>query len=159
MGASATRSRSVLRNSGADIVVADIDGEGAKTTGQEIEEKGRQSHRGPFDISDPESVEALFAAADEAFGQVDILVNVPFAFPERSRPHELSLAAWEKTLAVSLNGYFYCARQASVACWSREPAAHSEHRLHCQRKRAGQGELSLQRGQGGRRPVDAENWR
>ena len=60
----------------------------------------------------PESVEALFAAADEAFGQVDILVNVPFAFPERSRPHELSLAAWEKTLAVSLNGYFYCAQQA-----------------------------------------------
>ena len=97
---------------GADIVVADIDHEGAKTTGREIEEKGRRALVIPFDISDPESVEALFAAADQAFGQVDILVNVPFAFPERSRPHELSLSAWDKTLAVSLNGYFYCARQA-----------------------------------------------
>jgi NAD(P)-dependent dehydrogenase (short-subunit alcohol dehydrogenase family) len=98
--------------SGAQIVVADIDGEGAKITSQEIEALGGHATAIQFDISQPESVEALFAAADGAFGQVDILVNVPFAFPERSLPHELSLAAWEKTLAVSLNGYFYCAQQA-----------------------------------------------
>lgn len=97
---------------GADIVAADIDHEGAKATGKEIEQIGRRVHVAQFDISDPQSVEALFGEVDQAFGRVDILVNVPFAFPERSRPHELSLGAWSKTLAVSLNGYFYCAQQA-----------------------------------------------
>jgi NAD(P)-dependent dehydrogenase (short-subunit alcohol dehydrogenase family) len=97
---------------GADIVAADIDHEGAKATGQEIEKLGRKALVVHFDISDPDSVAALFAAADGAFGKVDILVNVPFAFPERLQPHELSLAAWNKTLAVSLNGYFYCAQHA-----------------------------------------------
>jgi len=97
---------------GADIVAADIDHEGARATGQEIEALGRKALAVQFDISSPESVAALFGAVDEAFGRVDILVNVPFAFPERSRPHELSHGAWNKTLAVSLNGYFYCAQQA-----------------------------------------------
>ena len=97
---------------GADLVIGDIDGQGAETTAQEIEEVGGRAVAAQFDISQPESVADLFAAADEAFDRIDILVNVPFAFPERSRPHELSLAAWEKTLAVSLNGYFYCAQQA-----------------------------------------------
>ena len=97
---------------GADVVVADIDEEGAKLTGEEIERLGRKTLVVRFDISDPESVASLFSAADDAFGKVDILVNVPFAFPERMQPHELSLAGWNKTLAVSLNGYFYCAQQA-----------------------------------------------
>jgi NAD(P)-dependent dehydrogenase (short-subunit alcohol dehydrogenase family) len=97
---------------GAKIVAADIDGPGAETTVQEIEAAGGTAIPFQYDISQAESVEALFAAVDEAFGQVDILVNIPFAFPERSRPHELSHGAWNKTLAVSLNGYFYCAQQA-----------------------------------------------
>ena len=97
---------------GADIVVADIDDEGARITGEEIENLGRQTLVAHCDISDPADVEELFAAADEYFGQIDILANVPFAFPERVRPHELSLEAWEKTLAVGLTGYFLCAQQA-----------------------------------------------
>lgn len=97
---------------GADIAVADIDFEGAKVTGQEVKALGRKAVVVHCDISKPGEVEALFASADREFGQVDILVNVPFAFPERVQPHELSLEGWDKTLAVSLNGYFYCARQA-----------------------------------------------
>ena len=97
---------------GADIVVADIDEEGARITGEEIENLGRQALVAHCDISNPAEVEELFAAADEYFGQIDILANVPFAFPERVRPHELSLEAWEKTLAVGLTGYFLCAQQA-----------------------------------------------
>ena len=97
---------------GADIVVADVDEEGARITGEEIENIGRRTMVTTVDVSDAEQVEDLFSAAEEYFGQIDILVNVPFAFPERVRPHELSLEGWEKTLAVSLTGYFLCARQA-----------------------------------------------
>ena len=54
----------------------------------------------------------MFAEFDQQFDRIDILLNVPYALPSRVRPHELSLEAWGKTLAVSLYGYFLCARQA-----------------------------------------------
>ena len=101
-----------LARSGADVVVADIDAEGADKTGEEIQALERRTLVVHCDISSPEEVERLFAEVDEHIGHVDILANVPFAFPERVRPHELSLAGWDKTLAVSLTGYFLCAQQA-----------------------------------------------
>jgi len=97
---------------GADIVVADIDDEGAKITGEEIEALGRKTIVVHCDVSNPEDVETLFAEVDKHFGKADILVNIPFAMPSRVRPHELSLEAWDKTLSVSLTGYFLCAQQA-----------------------------------------------
>ena len=97
---------------GAEIVVSDIDDEGAEVTGQEVEGLGRRVLVVHCDISKPKEVETLFSAVDQEFGRVDILVNVPFVIPERVQPHELSLDGWNKTLAVSLNGYFYCAQQA-----------------------------------------------
>lgn len=97
---------------GADVVVSDIDDEGTIVTGKEIEALGRKALVAHCDVSKPEEVENLFAEADKHFGKIDILVNVPFSFTERSRPHQLSLEAWDRTLAVSLTGYFLCARQA-----------------------------------------------
>ena len=97
---------------GADIVVADIDDAGAQATGKEIEDLGRRSLLVHCDISVPDEVEDLFAEVDNRFGRVDILANVPYYFPERVRPHELSLAGWRKTLDVNLTGYFLCCRQA-----------------------------------------------
>ena len=97
---------------GADIVVADIDDDGARVTGEEIENIGRRALVTHVDIADPRQVENLFSEAEEYFGQIDILVNVPSFLAERVRPHELSIEAWEKTLAVTLSGYFFCARQA-----------------------------------------------
>jgi NAD(P)-dependent dehydrogenase (short-subunit alcohol dehydrogenase family) len=97
---------------GADIAVADIDAEGARITGEEIENIGRRALVANVDISAEGQVETLFSEAEEYFGQIDILVNVPLFFPERLRPHELSIEGWEKCLSVSLTGYFLCARQA-----------------------------------------------
>ena len=97
---------------GAAVVVSDIDDEGARITGEEIENLGSQTMVVHCDVSSPDEVEHLFAETEEHFDRIDILANVPFAFPERVRPHELSLEGWEKTLAVSLTGYFLCAQQA-----------------------------------------------
>ena len=97
---------------GAAVVVSDIDDEGARITGEEIENLGGQIMVVHCDVSSPDEVENLFAETEKHFDRIDILANVPFAFPERVRPHELSLEGWEKTLAVSLTGYFLCAQQA-----------------------------------------------
>jgi NAD(P)-dependent dehydrogenase (short-subunit alcohol dehydrogenase family) len=97
---------------GADIFVSDIDDAGVQTTGEEIRALGRQAGVAHCDISNPADVENLFKAVDQQFGRVDILVNIPFVFPSRVHPHELSLDAWNKTLAVCLTGYMLCAQQA-----------------------------------------------
>ena len=101
-----------LARHGAELFVADIDAQGVQTTVVELQALGCRAEAEVCDISDPAQVEALFAAMDSAFGGVDILVNVPYAFPSRVHPAELSLEAWHKTLAVSLTGYFLCAQQA-----------------------------------------------
>jgi NAD(P)-dependent dehydrogenase (short-subunit alcohol dehydrogenase family) len=97
---------------GADVFVSDIDEPGAAATAAEIQQMGRRVEVAVCDISSAAAVDALFAAVDGSFGRVDILVNVPYAFPSRVHPDELTLEAWHKTLAVSLTGYFLCAQQA-----------------------------------------------
>ena len=101
-----------LAQHGADIFVADIDAAGAAATVAEIHQLGRRAEMAVCDISRTEQVEALFAAVDRVFGRIDIHVNVPYAFPSRVHPDELSLEAWQQTRAVSLTGYFLCAQQA-----------------------------------------------
>lgn len=101
-----------LAQFGADIVVPDIDEDGAIETASEIERLGRSALAVKCDVSDPEQVEELFRAVDRKFGKVSILVNNAFSFPNRVHPAELTLEAWHKTLTVSLTGYFLCAQQA-----------------------------------------------
>lgn len=97
---------------GADVAVADIDEPGAQATAQEIQALGRKTLAVHCDISQPAAVENLFGAVDQAFGQIDILVNVPYTFPSRVRPVDLRLEDWEKTLSVNLTGFFLCTQQA-----------------------------------------------
>jgi NAD(P)-dependent dehydrogenase (short-subunit alcohol dehydrogenase family) len=63
-------------------------------------------------VSQPAEVEQLFAALDREFGVIDMLVNNVYAFPSRVRPADLTLEAWEQTLAVNLRSYFLCSQQA-----------------------------------------------
>jgi NAD(P)-dependent dehydrogenase (short-subunit alcohol dehydrogenase family) len=97
---------------GADVAVPDIDEEGSRVTAQEIQALGHNSLAIRCDVSESEEVEHLFSEVDRVFGRIDILINNAYAFPSRVHPDELTLEAWEKTLAVSLTGYFLCAQQA-----------------------------------------------
>lgn len=101
-----------LARFGADVAAPDIDEEGAQTTAKEIQDLGRKSLGVHCDVSKPEDVEHLFSEVDRLFGKIDILINNAFAFPSRVHPDTLSLEAWEKTIAVSLSGYFLCAQEA-----------------------------------------------
>jgi NAD(P)-dependent dehydrogenase (short-subunit alcohol dehydrogenase family) len=97
---------------GADVLAADIDEAGAQVTAQEVQSLGRKCVAVYCDISNPDDVAGLFTRLDGHFGRIDILANVPYAFPSRVHPHELALEAWHKTLAVSLTGYLLCSQQA-----------------------------------------------
>ena len=97
---------------GADLAICDIDDAGLQKTSEEIQGLDRRVFSQHCDISNQGEVESFFNEFDRHFDHLDILVNVPFAFPSRVRPHELTLANLQKTLSVSLIGYFLCAQQA-----------------------------------------------
>ena len=89
-----------LRAEGASVVVADKNSETAEKTAAEI---GGTAH--VADISDPDQVSALVAAAVDQFGKIDILVNdaaiVPFVPWE-----ELDFAEWRRVMSVNIDGVF-----------------------------------------------------
>ena len=101
-----------LARAGARVAIADCDAAGLAATAAELAEIGPPPLAQLADIADAADVEALFAAVDRDLGRLDVLVNVPFAFPSRVRPHELEREHWERMLAVNLTGYFLCCQAA-----------------------------------------------
>src|SRR4051794_35891864 len=64
-----------LAEAGAAVVVADINGEGAKAVADEIVSSGGQAIAAAVDITEPRSVRQMAQSAKDAFGGIDVLVN------------------------------------------------------------------------------------
>ncbi len=64
------------------------------------------------DISDPAQVDRLFAAAITQLGGLDMLVNNAGIAGPTGPVETLASADWERTMAVNINGQFYCTRRA-----------------------------------------------
>src|SRR3954447_12473039 len=61
-----------LSAAGAQIVLADLDGERAEQNAQHLREQGREAIGVRVDITDPDAAEEMVHAASDAFGGVDI---------------------------------------------------------------------------------------
>ena len=65
----------------------------------------------PCDVTDEESVQALFAAASAELGAIDVLVNNA-GLGGSAELHEMTDEQWNVVLDVTLNGTFRCTRAA-----------------------------------------------
>ena len=83
----------------------------ARTVVNEIKKNGGQAQAFQGDVGDPEAVDRLFKAVDQAFGPLDVLVNnagifelflVPQATPE----------CIERSFRANVFSLFYCAKAA-----------------------------------------------
>ncbi len=101
-----------LARAGAQVAVADIDADGLAKTAAELAAIGQEPIAEICDIADASQVNALFSVIAARSCGLDILVNVPFVFPVRVRPHELEMADWEQMLAVNVTGYLRCCQAA-----------------------------------------------
>ena len=66
----------------------------------------------PTDVSDPDSVKALFEATVRAFGRVDVLFNNAGVSAPGIPLEDLTLAQWKNVVAINLTGMFLCIQQA-----------------------------------------------
>jgi NAD(P)-dependent dehydrogenase (short-subunit alcohol dehydrogenase family) len=66
----------------------------------------------PTDVTDEASVRALFDAAVERYGRVDLLVNNAGSSGPARDLDEISLEEWSAVVAVNLTGVFLCSREA-----------------------------------------------
>ena len=64
------------------------------------------------DVADPQAVETMFAALDRHFGRLDALVNNAAIGTRIDSLTAIDDATWRRTLAVNLDGAFYCMRAA-----------------------------------------------
>jgi len=66
----------------------------------------------PADVSNPESVIALFARTKEVFGRLDLLFNNAGVFPPSVPLEDLPFDQWKTAVDINLTGAFLCTQEA-----------------------------------------------
>jgi 3-oxoacyl-[acyl-carrier protein] reductase len=95
---------------GADVVIADRIGEDAAAAVIDaVTGAGRRALFVPTDVSDEMQVRAMVDRATSTFGRVDILVN-DAGIVGQVFFHEMTVAEWDRVMAVNLRGVFLCTR-------------------------------------------------
>jgi NAD(P)-dependent dehydrogenase (short-subunit alcohol dehydrogenase family) len=100
-----------LAEAGADLVLADVNRDGARSTAEEISKFGRHGVPIICDVSDPKQIRAVFAQLDREFGRIDFLGNVA-GEGVLGRPEEISLDDVERTWRNLVYGRFCCCQEA-----------------------------------------------
>ncbi|MGY8707462.1 SDR family oxidoreductase [Bradyrhizobium sp. 18BD] len=78
----------------------------------EVEAAGRRALTVRADSADPEQVAQLFAAIDQEFGRIDVLVNNAAMLARQSRLEELGFERMQRIFAVNSIGPILCSQQA-----------------------------------------------
>ena len=73
------------------------------------------------DVTDEASVRALFAAAAERLGRIDLLFNNAGIASRPAAVADVSLEDWERVLATNVTGAFLCAREAFRRMAGQDP--------------------------------------
>jgi 3-oxoacyl-(acyl-carrier-protein) reductase len=103
-----------LFNGGAKVIVADLDQDNVEEACREIVgDSGGSDRIAGFacDVSDPESVKALFKSVKERFERLDILVNNA-GITRDNLFSRMTFEQWKLVIDVNLNGTFLCCRHA-----------------------------------------------
>ena len=75
----------------------------------------------PTDVTDPDSVRALFEATVKAWGRVDLLFNNAGTGAPAQALEDMPLEQWRKVVDTNLNGMFYGIQQAFRVMKAQSP--------------------------------------
>jgi len=94
---------------GAQIAVADMNDDGAAETVALVEQAGSKAVAVHTDVSERADVDAMVAAAVEAFGRLDVLYNNA-AIQMSGRLVDTTEEQWDITIATNLSAIFWACR-------------------------------------------------
>src|SRR5436309_6985694 len=98
---------------GAQVIVNDVNAQGAEATVQAITTNGGLAVPGVADVSDKSQVDRLFDSVLERFGTVNVLVNNAGLINVERHFLEADEAWWDHVLAVNLKSVFLCSFRAA----------------------------------------------
>lgn len=93
-----------LANKGANVVIADLNGEKAEQVATEINGLGLK-----VDVTKEDEVENMVSVALEKYGTIDILVNNA-GILRPTRINDITKKEWDLVLDVNLNSTFLCTK-------------------------------------------------
>ena len=94
----------------ARVVVADLQGEKAKSVADEVKALSRDALALEVNVASEASVKQMAKATFDAFGRIDILVNDAGIYL-KSAVVDMTEADWDRTLDINLGGNFLCCRE------------------------------------------------
>ncbi|HPN03791.1 MAG TPA: SDR family NAD(P)-dependent oxidoreductase, partial [Rectinema sp.] len=95
-----------LAEQGADVIVCDVNLEGAKETSAEVvQEKGVRSEAYQVNVIDQSEIKACVEAVISKYGRIDILVNNA-GITQPKKVLDITEEEWDRILAVNLKGTF-----------------------------------------------------
>lgn len=105
-----------LAEVGANVVVADVNGQGAQQAVAELKDKFEGNYiAATTDVTKKTDIDAMVKATLDAFGEIDILVNnagilIPRLLVDPAGKEELTEQIWDETVSINQKGYFLCAQ-------------------------------------------------
>lgn len=106
-----------LAQAGATVVVADYTEALAQEGAAAVQALGARTLALQVDVRDPQSVRAMVAAVDKAFGRLDVALNNAGVVSLGS-VQDLTVEQWDEVIDVNLRGVFLCC-QAEIALMRR----------------------------------------
>ena len=98
---------------GYDVAISFVSNESAAlAVAADVEAVGRQALPVRADSGDPAEVAQLFAAIDQKFGRIDVLVNNAAIIAQQSRLEDLGFERMQRIFAVNSIGPILCSQQA-----------------------------------------------
>lgn len=96
-----------LAQAGASVMIADLNGERARTTAAELRDRGLDVDAVAADVTDADSVGSMVAATIDRFGGLQIAVNNA-GINFNSAAEDTPLEQWDATFDLNLRGLFLC---------------------------------------------------
>jgi NAD(P)-dependent dehydrogenase (short-subunit alcohol dehydrogenase family) len=102
---------------GARVLVADIDSAAAERVAGDVRAGGGEAVAVTADVSDESSARSMAAAATEAFGAIDVLVNNAAIYAGLGRRpfDQIEASEWDRVMAVNARGPWLCVKACAAA--------------------------------------------
>jgi len=97
----------IFAREGANVICADVDGEGALRVAKEVEQRGGKGLAITCDVTQREQVNNAVTEGIEHFGRIDFQFNNAGSAIQRSKFLDIDDTLFEKTYDLNVKGVFY----------------------------------------------------